>query len=148
MRNLEKLAEILDTKFKFGKLRFGLDSIIGLIPVVGDVTTSLLSTYIIFQALIMKVPLSIILKMVFNVGLETLIGAIPILGNIFDLFWKSNIKNIALMKNYQENPELTVTKSKISIITGFILVSSLFIAIVILSIWVFTMLIGFLSSSF
>lgn len=100
LRHLDNLSEILDSAFAIPGTRFriGLDGILGLIPGIGDATGAALSIYLIFEAARLGLPLSTLLRMVGNVAVETAVGAIPIVGDIFDITWKANMRNIALVR--------------------------------------------------
>ncbi len=130
MKDLEKVAELLDTKFKFAGVRFGYDSIVGLIPLAGDFLTLAPSFYIIVRALSMKASLFVLLRMLLNVAVDTLFGSIPILGNFFDIFWKSNVRNIEILKDFKANPSKAESKSKYYILCAIGLVFAFFIGIV------------------
>jgi hypothetical protein len=89
-----------DTVFEIPGLgwRFGLDPIIGLIPLAGDFATSLISLYILALAAEARVPRSTMLRMGLNVAIDYVVGSIPIVGNIFDFAWKANYRNMQLME--------------------------------------------------
>ena len=114
--DLKYLAEILDSKFKgpFG-FRFGLDGIIGLIPGIGDIITSFLSLYIVVRAAQSNYPQSIILRMCLNILIESLVGVVPLFGNLFDFVWRSNEKNLQLIKDYEIQPTGGNLKSKLTV---------------------------------
>jgi hypothetical protein len=99
-KGLDDIARYLDGLFRIPGTgwRFGLDALIGLIPNVGDTLTSLASFYILFAGARYGVPKITLLRMAFNIGLDYLIGAIPFVGDIFDFFWKSNQKNMDLIR--------------------------------------------------
>lgn len=99
-KGLDDLARYLDGLFRIPGTgwRFGLDSLIGLIPNVGDTLTSLASFYILFAGVRYGVPKITLLRMAFNIGLDYVVGAIPFLGDIFDFFWKSNKQNMDLIR--------------------------------------------------
>jgi hypothetical protein len=78
--------------------RFGLDSLIGLVPNVGDITTSVLSFYILVAGVRYGVPKITLVRMAFNIGLDYLVGVIPFVGDAFDFFWKSNQQNMNLIR--------------------------------------------------
>jgi hypothetical protein len=80
--------------------RFGLDPIIGLIPLVGDLATTLISLYIIATAAQMQVPKSTLARMGLNIMIDSIVGAIPFVGNIFDFAWKANAKNAQLLERH------------------------------------------------
>lgn len=97
---LSRLATLLDDIFRIPgtSFRFGLDSIIGLIPGAGDLVSSLASFVIIYSAWQRKLPRSTVARMVANVAIDTLVGSMPIVGDAFDVVWKSNRKNVQLLQ--------------------------------------------------
>ncbi|MGI9165298.1 MAG: DUF4112 domain-containing protein [Pyrinomonadaceae bacterium] len=98
--NLERLSWLLDDLFRVPILgwRVGLDAIIGLIPGVGDTATTLASLYILVSAVRYRVPKITLLRMGLNLGLDYALGALPLVGDVFDAWWKSNQKNIDLLR--------------------------------------------------
>ena len=100
----ERLAELLsywmDSVFIVPGLgwRFGLDPLIGLVPVAGDLATTVVSFYILSLAIQLRVPRSTLARMALNVGIDSLVGAIPVVGNVFDFAWKANDRNMKLLK--------------------------------------------------
>src|SRR6185437_12130745 len=101
---LEALARLMDGAFVLPgtTIRFGLDGIIGLIPVAGDVIAGLVSTYLIWEARQLGAPSWLIARMLANVLLDTTIGAIPVMGDAFDVLFRANMKNIALLRRHLE----------------------------------------------
>ncbi len=78
--------------------RFGLDALIGLIPGVGDTATTLVSFYVLAAGVRYRVPKVTLLRMGLNVAVDYIFGAIPFVGDLFDAFWKSNRKNVELLR--------------------------------------------------
>ncbi|HET6329099.1 MAG TPA: DUF4112 domain-containing protein [Planctomycetaceae bacterium] len=99
---IELLAYWMDTVFEIPGLgiRFGFDAIIGLIPGLGDILTSLISLYILAAARRYGVPRATLLRMAFNIAVDTTVGAIPLLGDAFDVYWKANVMNVALLRRH------------------------------------------------
>jgi hypothetical protein len=99
-RGLDDLARYLDGLFRIPgtNWRFGLDALIGLVPNVGDTLTSLASFYILFSGVRYGVPKITLLRMALNIGIDYLVGSIPFLGDAFDFFWKSNQRNMDLIR--------------------------------------------------
>jgi len=105
---LELIAYWMDTAFLIPGLgiRFGFDAIIGLIPGLGDLITSLISLYILAAARRYGVPRPTLLRMAFNIGVDTVVGAVPFFGDAFDVFWKANKMNVALLRRHvQATPD-------------------------------------------
>ena len=99
---LERLARWMDTVFEVPGLgvRFGLDSILGLIPGLGDTATSLISFYILTAAVRRQVPKITVMRMALNVGIDYVFGSVPLLGDLFDVWWKSNTRNLELIQKH------------------------------------------------
>lgn len=98
-QRLQRVAWLLDAAFPIPgtQQRFGLDALIGLIPGVGDTIGALLSTYIIVEAARRGASVWTVTRMLGNVAAETVIGAIPLLGDLFDVVFKANMRNLALL---------------------------------------------------
>ena len=90
----------MDDLFKVPVLgwRFGLDPVIGLIPGLGDTSTALVSFYILASAVRHGVPKITLLRMGMNIGFDYLLGSLPVVGDLADAWWKSNQKNVALLR--------------------------------------------------
>src|SRR6187402_663007 len=99
-KGLDDLALYLDGLFRVPGTgwRFGLDSLIGLIPNVGDTLTLFPSLYILLAAVRHGVPKITLLRMAFNIGLDYVVGMIPFLGDAFDFVWKANQQNMNLIR--------------------------------------------------
>ncbi len=103
-RDIEALARWLDTRFTVPgtNWRFGLDSLIGLVPGVGDGITALLGAYIIMRARELGAPNTLLARMAGNLAIDSVLGAVPIVGDVFDFAFKSNAKNIRLLQRHLE----------------------------------------------
>jgi hypothetical protein len=99
-QSLDDLSRYLDGLFRVPGTgwRFGLDSLIGLIPNVGDTLTLLPSIYILVSGVRYGVPKITLLRMAANLGVDYLIGSIPFIGDAFDFVWKANQKNMDLIR--------------------------------------------------
>lgn len=110
LNQIRKFSRILDASIglPFTKFKIGLDPILGLVPGLGDMVTTVFSAYIIVMAARFGLPWRVLRQMMFNVGLEFVVGGIPLIGDIFDAFYKSNIRNLGLLEQYlqQVEPEL------------------------------------------
>jgi hypothetical protein len=120
LKQLRDLSTTLDTRFEgpFG-FRFGLDGLIGLIPIVGDFITSAISVYIIIQAAAMGVAPATLVRMALNVGIENLFDMIPVVGNFFDFYWKANQKNMILLESHLRDPARETIKSRMIVALVF-----------------------------
>ena len=99
-KDVERLSWLMDDLFKVPVLgwRFGLDPLIGLIPGLGDTSTALVSFYILASAVRHGVPKITLLRMGMNIGFDYLLGSLPVVGDLADAWWKSNQKNVALLR--------------------------------------------------
>jgi hypothetical protein len=98
LQRVRQLAELLDSKFSVAGIRFGLDSIVGLIPGVGDIATLLTGLYPIYIAQKHGIGLPTRARMLGNLLLDAGVGAVPLLGDLFDLAYKANMKNLRILE--------------------------------------------------
>jgi hypothetical protein len=99
-KHLESLSWLMDDLFRVPVLgwRFGLDALIGLVPALGDTTTSLVSFYILVSAVRYRVPKITLLRMALNIAIDYVVGSLPVVGDLADAWWKSNHMNIELLR--------------------------------------------------
>jgi hypothetical protein len=102
LQRLERFAFLLDEAFRIPgtRWRVGLDGLVGFIPGAGDAVTAVVALYPVAEALRHGVPTRVVLRMLGNIGLDSAVGAIPILGDLFDLRFKSNRRNVELLKRH------------------------------------------------
>jgi Domain of unknown function (DUF4112) len=93
--------------------RFGLDALIGLVPGVGDAVGAIFSGYIVIQAAKLGASRSVITRMIANVAVDTIVGEIPLLGDLFDVAWKANTKNLALLEEHLHRPSRAKAGSRV-----------------------------------
>ena len=103
---LRRVGWLLDNSLPIPGTRFrlGIDQIIGLVPGIGDLVGGVLSLYIIVEASRMGAPRSLLARMGWNVAVDTLVGEVPVLGDLFDIGFKANIRNLALLDGYLQRP--------------------------------------------
>ena len=102
LNRLRRLAWLIDAAFKLPgtRFRFGLNSLIGLLPVGGDAVLGAISLYIIYEAARLGVPGHKLARMLANVGIEVVGGSVPILGDLFDMALKANLRNLAIIEQH------------------------------------------------
>ena len=102
LARLRKLAWLLDAQFVLPgtKFRFGINSMVGLAPAAGDLVMGLVSLYIVNEARQMGAPPALLGRMLANVVVEVIGGAVPVLGDLFDMVFKANLRNIALLEDW------------------------------------------------
>lgn len=105
LARLDRYATLMDARFRVPgtRIRFGLDPIIGLLPGIGDALGLVLSLYVIVEAVRLGVSKRVLFSMLRNVGLEALVGMVPVLGDAFDIGFKANLRNAALLRSYIES---------------------------------------------
>ena len=111
-RRIEAMEAMLEGLFVIPgtKRRVGMDSLIGLVPVVGDIATAAMGAWIVWEARNLGLSKWQLTRMAANVGVDTLVGAIPFAGDIFDFLYKSNTKNLRIIrKHLDRHHPLTVT---------------------------------------
>ena len=111
---LARLAWLLDSSIPIPGTRFtiGLDALIGLVPVVGDLVGVLLSSYIVREAAALGVGRSILARMAVNVAVEGIVGMIPFAGDVFDAAFKANQRNVRLLNAWLDDPRRTTRQSR------------------------------------
>ena len=116
--NLDILSHILDDFIKVPgtPIRFGLDGIMGVVPGIGDVLGGIASCIIIIAAWMRGVPYVTVARMVANVVIEVVVGSIPVLGDAFDIAWRANRRNYALLTGSLYEPRKHTIQSWIFLI--------------------------------
>ncbi|MFL4468594.1 DUF4112 domain-containing protein [Tateyamaria armeniaca] len=104
IEKLDRLSSLLDSRFRIPgtPIRFGLDSILGLIPGVGDLASLGPSAYLVYKGYRLGARKRTIIRMSANTGLDFVVGAVPVLGDVFDLVFKANNRNFALLRKELE----------------------------------------------
>jgi hypothetical protein len=135
--NLDLLAHLLDDWFRVPgtSIRFGLDGIIGLIPGLGDILGGLASCIIIVAAWFRGVPYVGLLRMMVNVAIEVLVGTIPFVGDAFDIAWKANRRNYALMTRHLRQPRRHTWKDYMFLLGIATILVVIFTLPVVLIVW-------------
>jgi Domain of unknown function (DUF4112) len=118
LERLRAVSRLLDNAFTIPgtNVRFGVDALIGLVPGVGDALGALFSSYLILHARRMGAPKSVTNRMIVNVGIDTVVGWVPLLGDLFDVGWKANNKNLALLEQHLQQPAAARAGSKRSLL--------------------------------
>ena len=99
---VEAMEKMLERAFVIPGINrpIGLDSIVGLIPVVGDIATALMGAYIVWEARNLGMSKLQLTRMAANVGIDTARGASPLAGDVVDFFWRSNTKNLKIIRKH------------------------------------------------
>lgn len=99
---VEAMEKVLERAFVIPGVNrpIGLDSLVGLIPVVGDIVTALMGAYIVWEARNLGMSKMQLTRMAANVGIDTALGAVPFAGDVFDFFWRSNSRNLKIVRKH------------------------------------------------
>ena len=134
------LADLLDQRFTIPgtSIRIGLDPIISLIPGIGDLLANLTGSMILIVAAQLGVPKVVLVRMGVNIAINTIIGAVPIFGDIASIWFRSNLRNVALLERYLGRPSKRVEVADwlfvVLLIVGLL---ALLGGIVVVGVWVF-----------
>lgn len=101
---LEALAKLLDVAFVLPgtNIRYGIDGLIGLIPVVGDVITTAISLWLVREARALGAPWHVTARMLSTVALDGVVGLVPLAGDAFDVMFRANVRNMKLLRRWME----------------------------------------------
>ena len=104
LARLEMIAKLLDIAFILPgtKIRYGVDGIIGLIPVVGDIIAAALSLWVVREARALGAPWHLTARMLGNVAIQGVVGAVPVAGDAFDVLFRANMRNARLLRRWLE----------------------------------------------
>lgn len=102
IKRIRAVGKLLDDAFRVPgtEMRFGLDPLVGVLPVAGDGVMALISLYVVAEAINLGVPKTAVARMLVNVGIDAVIGSIPLLGTLFDAGWKANQRNVRLVERH------------------------------------------------
>lgn len=101
-RRVEALERVLEGAFALPgtSRRFGLDAVVGLVPVAGDLVSAALGLYLVWEARNLGMSKWQLARMTANVGFDTLVGAIPVAGDVFDFLFRSNTRNLRIIRKH------------------------------------------------
>lgn len=101
---IDALSKLLDVAFVLPgtNIRYGIDGLVGLIPVVGDLLTSAISLWIVREARSLGAPRHVVARMLGNVALDGVVGLVPFVGDAFDVLFRANIRNMRLLKKWMD----------------------------------------------
>ena len=116
-RRLEAMEALLERAFVVPgtNYRVGLDAVVGLVPVVGDLVTTAMGAWLVWEARNLGMSKFHLLRMGGNVAVDTLIGAVPLVGDAFDFVFRSNTRNIRILKRWldKHHPETGVIEGEV-----------------------------------
>ena len=129
LRWVERIARLMDSQFRLPgtRFRFGLDPLLGLVPIVGDLSTTAVSVALLLTMMRHGASGAVAVRMALNILIDTVVGAVPVLGNVFDFAFKSNERNVALLRrHYAEGRHPGSGKGLVALLLlGFLVVAGL-----------------------
>ena len=101
-KRLEAMEHLLERSFTLPGTNYpiGLDSIVGLVPVVGDFITAAMGAWLVWEAKNIGLPKWKLWQMAGHIAIDTGLGAVPVVGDAFDLVYRSNTKNLKIVKKH------------------------------------------------
>ncbi len=104
MARLDALAKLLDVAFIVPgtNIRYGIDGLIGLIPVVGDIITTAISLWLVREARALGAPWHLTARMLGNVALDGVVGLVPLAGDAFDVMFRANVRNVRMLQRWMD----------------------------------------------
>jgi hypothetical protein len=115
---VEMLAWLLDNSIPVpgtGGRRIGADAIVGLVPVVGDLLSAGVGLFVVWRGSRVGLPKVVVARMLANSAIDLAVGAIPVVGDAFDLWFKANTRNLALMRRYLESPVASTRRESLGL---------------------------------
>lgn len=113
LAEVEALAWLLDNSIPVpgtGGRRFGIDALIGFVPVVGDLVSGVIGLFVVWRGSRLGVPRVVVARMLVNSVIDITVGAIPFIGDAFDLWFKANTRNLTLIRLHVEEPETSTAR--------------------------------------
>jgi hypothetical protein len=104
LARLDVLAKLLDVAFILPgtNIRYGIDGLIGLVPVIGDLITTAISLWLVHEARALGAPWHVTARMLGNVALDGVVGMVPLAGDAFDVMFRANMRNVRLLKRWMD----------------------------------------------
>lgn len=102
-----RLTRVMDLRFNIFGIKFGIDPMLDVIPGLGNTLAAATSLYLLWLGYQLNVPTSVYFRMVWNISVDYLFGAVPFVGIVFDIFFRANVKNFALLETYFD-PDILV----------------------------------------
>ncbi len=104
LARLDALAKLLDVAFVVPgtNVRYGIDGLIGLIPVIGDIITTAISLWLVREARALGAPWHLTMRMLGNVALDGAVGIVPLVGDAFDVMFRANVRNVKMLQRWLE----------------------------------------------
>ncbi len=119
--NLRALARLMDSAVAIPgtNIRLGLDSLIGLVPGLGDLAGAAMSGYIVLASARLGAPTPVLIRMVANIAVDGVVGSVPLVGDLFDVGWRANMRNTDLLERHLAAPTAT-KRGSVAVVAGIV----------------------------
>lgn len=123
-RKLRRLSQLLDSQFRIPgtRVRFGVDALVGLVPGIGDTAGVVASSVVIAQAVGLGARGATLARMILNAVVDGVVGTVPVLGTVFDVLFKANNRNVALLERHVVDPDETTRASRRALVLTLVAV--------------------------
>ena len=123
LARLRRLSYYMDSAIEIPgtNLRIGLDPILGLLPVAGDLPAAAVSAYIVAEAAALGAPRETVARMVGNLVVDAVVGSVPLVGDVFDAAWKANQRNVRLFEARRADPSGAERDGRVLAVAGVLL---------------------------
>ena len=144
LRSVRALARLLDEAVRIPGtgIRVGLDAVLGLVPGIGDALGAGLSGWVIVVAARLGAPPSIIARMAGNAALDALAGSVPLLGDLFDIGWRANARNVALLERWLQQPTRARRSSIAVVVVALLALAAIVVGVIWIAARLVTMLVA------
>lgn len=135
---LRRWAVLLDSAFPVPgtRIRFGLDSVIGLVPGIGDLSSPVFTALILLQAARRRLPRVVQARMVLNAAIDMLLGLVPVAGDLADVAWKANLRNMALLERHTHPGARPGRSDYLFVVACLVVLAAVAVAPIVLLLWV------------
>ncbi|HEY9624363.1 MAG TPA: DUF4112 domain-containing protein [Crinalium sp.] len=142
LQRIRVLSHLLDNAIPIPgtSYRVGLDPVLGLLPVGGDVVGLVLSIYIVLEAIRFRLPRATLTRMLTNLLLDFTVGALPVVGDVMDFTWKSNARNLELLEAHVRNPHPQRAADRQFIILILVILVVFGIGFIVLMTWIVSLI--------
>jgi hypothetical protein len=142
LAEMEVLAWLLDNSIPIPIIgrRIGLDAIVGFVPGVGDVVSGGLGVFVVVRGAMLGLPRVVLARMTANVAIDFVVGVVPVLGDAFDLWFKSNQRNVTLARRYIAEPDASTRGEWLFLLA----IMAVLLLVMVGALWIVAQVIGFL----
>ena len=132
-------AELLDSRFQIPgtRIRFGIDPLLSLIPGAGELASPVYTAVLLAQAFYQGIPRVVVARMLINALIDAAIGAIPLVGQVGDVFWRANLRNLALLERHSNPSRLPARADYVFLVVAVAVFCAIAAILALAAIWLF-----------